>query len=121
MTPQEQRNKRFDEKFKCIQSDCDGNGCIPHQVAEDEWEAEQCQFHAEYLFPIKSHITSEVHLTIEQVEKWVEGRRMPVDKPDEDVSANALAEIFETKLEAFDYSTNSFIDDLLTFLKELKK
>ena len=23
---------------------CDGSGSIPHQIAEDEWEAEQCQW-----------------------------------------------------------------------------
>lgn len=54
----EQWEKEFDEKFKCIQSDCDGNGCIPHQVADGEWEAQQCQFHAEYLFPIKQFFRS---------------------------------------------------------------
>lgn len=26
---------------------CDGSGSIPHQVSEDEWEAEQCQWCAE--------------------------------------------------------------------------
>ena len=52
--------KEFDEKFKCIQSDCDGNGIIPSPVDTPngtEWEAQQCQFHAEYLFPIKSFIS----------------------------------------------------------------
>ena len=102
MTTQEQRNKRFDEKF----------GEIGTYEYGDFWDRTG---------EVKSHLTSEVNLTIEQVERWAEGRRMPVDKPDEDVSANALAEIFGTKLEAFDYSTNSFIDDLLAFLKELKK
>jgi len=48
----------FDEKFKCINSDCDQNGSIPHQVSDDEWEAQQCQFCFEYRFPIKSFITS---------------------------------------------------------------
>jgi hypothetical protein len=48
--------KEFDEKFKCIQNDCDGHGNIP-----TEWEAGQCQFHAEYLFPIKAFLLS--HLT----------------------------------------------------------
>lgn len=60
--------KEFDEKFKCIQSDCDGHGNIPklvcgmRQISDteceqtQEWEAEQCQFHAEYIFPIKSFL-----------------------------------------------------------------
>jgi len=56
--PNKDWEEKFDAKFKCIQSDCDGNGCIPHQVAEDEWEAQQCQFHSEYIFPIKDFIKS---------------------------------------------------------------
>lgn len=54
--------ERFDEKFKCIDDSCDGQGNIPHQVSEDEWEAQQCQFHAEYLFPLKDFIQSEIDL-----------------------------------------------------------
>ena len=68
----ESRNRTFDEKFKCIQSDCDGQGNIPHQVAEDDWEAEQCQFHAEYLFPIKSYQTETIKLVIEALKEEVE-------------------------------------------------
>lgn len=52
-------DRRFDEQFKCIQGDCDGTGCIPNQVAEDEWEAQQCQFHAEYLIPFKQFLHQE--------------------------------------------------------------
>lgn len=59
----------FNEKFKCIQSDCDGNGCIPNQVAEDEWEAQQCQFHAEYLLPIKEFIAERIRIAREEETK----------------------------------------------------
>ena len=54
----EQKNwqQEFDEKFKCIQSDCDGKGNIPAGNEEDGWYAEQCEFHAKYLFPLKSFI-----------------------------------------------------------------
>lgn len=55
-TEQEKQDKEFEEKFKCIQGDCDGQGNIPYQVGEGEWLAEQCQFHSEYLFPIKSYL-----------------------------------------------------------------
>lgn len=48
----------FDKKFKCIQGDCDGTGHIPEQISEDEWTSHQCQFHAEYLFPIRNVLTS---------------------------------------------------------------
>lgn len=44
--------EEFAQKFKCIQSDCDGAGNIPYQINDGVWEANQCQFHAEYLFPI---------------------------------------------------------------------
>ena len=55
-----QWEKRFDKKFPCIQPDCDGNGNIPVQVGDDEWEADQCQFHAEYLFLMKAFISQEI-------------------------------------------------------------
>ena len=74
-TTYEQMMSKFDEKFKCIQKDCDGNGCIPVQVSEDDWEADQCQFHAEYIFPIKSHITqSLISLLTSEIER-MEGSR----------------------------------------------
>lgn len=52
--------KEFDERFKCIQKDCDGNGSIPYPVDDGVWEADQCQFHAEYIFPLKSFIRSTI-------------------------------------------------------------
>ena len=62
-------NKEFDEKFHCIQRECDGNGNIPVQVDEDEWEAEQCRFHDEYLFPIKQFINEKLEQQKEHYEK----------------------------------------------------
>jgi hypothetical protein len=56
--------ERFDEKFKCIDGSCDGRGNIPVLVGDNEWEAEQCQFHAEYLFPIKDFIQSEIDMAV---------------------------------------------------------
>ena len=53
--------EEFDKKFKCIQGDCDGAWSIPYMVDDYEgghWEAQQCQFHAEYLFPLKDFIRS---------------------------------------------------------------
>ena len=60
----------FDKLFPCIQSDCDGTGCIPvaktvgRQISETEfvedveWEAEQCEFHCKYIDPAKDFIRS---------------------------------------------------------------
>ena len=52
--------EEFDEKFKCIKLDCDGQGNIPCQISEGEWEAEECEFHAKYLFPIKSFLSEKL-------------------------------------------------------------
>ena len=32
------------EAKPCINPSCQNDGCIPHQIADDEWEAEQCEF-----------------------------------------------------------------------------
>ena len=63
--------ERFEKKFKCIDDSCDGQGNIPHQISEDEWEAQQCQFHAEYLFPLKKLIQSEIDLAVAKKEKEI--------------------------------------------------
>lgn len=52
--------KEFREQFKCIDKYCDGQGNKPYQVGEGEWEAEQCQFHVEYLFPIEAFIEKQI-------------------------------------------------------------
>ena len=51
-----QAEKEFDEKFKCIQGDCAGGGHT--YPTEEEPEGGQCQFCAEYLFPMKSFLSS---------------------------------------------------------------
>ncbi len=82
MTPQEQRNKRFDEKFQ-------------YHGFRDNAENE---FHSNLL---KSHLTLEVHLAIEQVEKW------------------ALIHNYDSDMEFTEKIVS--LSDLLAFLKELKK
>lgn len=84
MTPQEERNKRFDA------------GCNTDNISDPPSDKEW----------IKSFITSEVHLTIEQVEKWAEDRQEWITKH----SAGNYADGYKNNL-----------IDLLTFLKELKK
>jgi hypothetical protein len=64
--------EKFRKEFPCIQSDCDGSGNIPHQVAEGEWEAQQCEFHAKYLFPLEKFISQ---VLIDEKEAWIEGER----------------------------------------------
>lgn len=46
----------FDEEFPCIEGGDNCNGTI--QVSEDD--IRQCQFHAEYLFPIKSFLSTSI-------------------------------------------------------------
>lgn len=47
-------------KIKCIEPECDGNGNIPHAVDDGnggvDWEAQQCQYHAEVIFPLKKSL-----------------------------------------------------------------
>jgi len=61
---------RFNEEFPCINSSCDGAGNIPHQVNDDEWEAEQCQFCFEYRFKAVKFIQKELATQMEDV-YWV--------------------------------------------------
>jgi len=48
----EQQVEEIRVAFPCIDSSCDQNGCIPHQVAEEEWEAQQCEFCYKIRFPM---------------------------------------------------------------------
>lgn len=62
MTVKEQVEK-IKAVFPCIDSSCDQDGCIPHQVGEDEWEAQQCEFCYKIRFPM-----------LEEAEKQIEER-----------------------------------------------
>lgn len=46
------------EAFPCIDVSCDQQGTIPHQVSDNEWEPEQCQFCWERRFPAADQILS---------------------------------------------------------------
>ena len=102
--------KDFDKKFPCIQPDCDGKGNIPVQVGDDEWEADQCQFHAEYLFPLKDFISQEVKKERERIEKVVLDRKAGFKK----TYRVADRHVFECVTEA----VNHFLDDII---KEIRK
>lgn len=73
-----EREEDFDKRFKCIQNECDGQGNIPYQVGEGEWLADQCQFHAEYLFPIKSHNKATILAVLEALEEEVGGMKISI-------------------------------------------
>lgn len=65
MTPQEQRNKRFDDRIANLNDE---------EVYSDAgWGCMECGGGLKEEF-VKSHITSEVHITIEQVERWASGQ-----------------------------------------------
>lgn len=57
--------KQFDAKFKCIQEDCAGGGHT--YPTEEEPEGGQCQFCAEYLFPIKDFLAQAIKEALEGV------------------------------------------------------
>lgn len=60
--------EEFDKNFSCIQNGCDGNGHI--QISENE--SEQCQFHAKYIFPLKSFIRQTLADERERIVKKLE-------------------------------------------------
>ena len=66
-------DEEFEEKFKCIQGDCAGGGHT--YPTEDEPEGGQCQFCAEYIFPIKAYIHHRDAVIIEAVREKIENMK----------------------------------------------
>ncbi len=113
----------FLKQFKCIQSDCDGNGNIPvlvsgiRQVSETEceqtqdWEAEQCQFCAEYRFPVADYW---LKVLSSEKEKWIRG----------EMERLGFVKEFEIKGDAFEKQQinvagyNRAIDDQFSHLQQ---
>lgn len=60
--------EEFDERFKCIESDCNNNGIRGVFNGEDV-EPVQCQFCYEYRFPIKQFLLTAIDEMIKEVEK----------------------------------------------------
>jgi hypothetical protein len=69
-----QAQEKAREKLPCINPSCDGHGNIPHQVSENEWEAEQCQFCYEYrlqpLDDVIKQVYEDVVHEVESMKKW---------------------------------------------------
>jgi hypothetical protein len=59
--------EEFNKKFKCIQGDCAGGGHT--YPTEEEPEGGQCQFCAEYLFPIKDFLLSQIRTAVDNERK----------------------------------------------------
>ena len=55
--------------FKCIDSSCDQNGCVPHQISDNEWEAQQCQYCWEIRFPAADKLNTFIDSVLDLVEK----------------------------------------------------
>jgi hypothetical protein len=49
--------EEFDEKFPCIESNCNNNGTITSGNEESGPEPEQCQYCFEYRLPVKQFIS----------------------------------------------------------------
>lgn len=113
----QQNEREFEEKFKCIKSDCDGNGCIPHQVAEDEWEAQQCQFHAEYLFPMKSHN----RLSLIKVMKALEKELVYKECPHDSHSHCMKEECYLNEDTGYNAGIRASLDKIREFISKLEK
>ena len=98
--------KEFDEKFKCIQGDCAGGGhTFP---TESEPEGGQCQFCAEYIFPIKSFLISFAEKIREGVVEEIEGMRKELPSKDDD-------SLYPVEVNGY----NQALDDLLAQLKKI--
>jgi len=67
-------DEEFDKKFKCIQGDCAGGGHT--YPTEEEPEGGQCQFCAEYIFPIKDFYFSQIKQLLNDKLEEVE-RKLP--------------------------------------------
>jgi len=73
----EKKVEEFRKEFKCIENGCDGDGNIPVQVSLDEWIADECQFHAEYLIPMENTFRQALTKTAEKAR--VEGEDKVLD------------------------------------------
>ena len=60
MNYKEKRLQEFDEKLPCVNRGCDNNGSIAHQVGEDDWEQEQCQWCDEVRLPFKQFLSNTI-------------------------------------------------------------
>ena len=58
----------FDEKFKCINSNCDNNGTIANQISEDEFEPQQCQYCFEVRFKQRDFLRSSLLSLLDDVD-----------------------------------------------------
>ena len=117
MTDYTEKIKEFDEKFKCTQGGCDGSGIISYQVGEDEWEIEQCQFHAEYLFPIKSFLSESIQQAVAEERARVVGeiKNTPIYKAHTCSSENADEyRTFDNGQESYKQRVLSSLDKPLT-------
>jgi hypothetical protein len=114
LTPSERQriSEAFDEKFKCIQGGCDGTGHIPEQVSEDEWTSSQCQFHAEYLIPMKEHFFSTIENILESRVKEIENIELAPNTK----TTEALEEL-ESSFAGFGYGQIWMLKKVVSLLK----
>ena len=61
--------------FKCIDSSCDQNGCVPHQISDDEWEAQQCQYCWEIRFPAADKLNTLIDSVLLHAQSCENARR----------------------------------------------
>ena len=45
--------QEFNKRFKCIEKGCEGDGVLPEQDGEGDWQPAQCEFCYEVRFPLK--------------------------------------------------------------------
>ena len=54
--------------FKCIDSSCDQNGCVPHQSSDGGCEPQQCQYCWEIRFPAADKLNTLIDSVLDRAE-----------------------------------------------------
>jgi hypothetical protein len=97
--------KEFDEKFPCIQSNCDNNGTLTVGSFEEGAEAEQCQYCFENRLPYKEFLSQKLkeYARAEKIEmlkrfrdKWQSGYGKST--PMAEIVMNEIKELSEEKI-----------------------
>jgi len=114
MTNTEKILEEFDEKFPCIQGQCDNNGTL----RGSDGDPEQCQYCYEHRLPIKSFIESLLKSKQEEIEGEMEQIREEkpiVSPPESDVYMHTLAQFNRVA------GVNATLDDLKPIISNILK
>ena len=67
----QKRLELFDEKFPCIETECNNNGSITGYDREGDAEQQQCQYCFEHRLPQKDFLAESIHQTEQELLKKI--------------------------------------------------